>query len=149
MEETRYTYRGLDIENLCWRYGAYYKFLKNTPYPCGNNHHLPKDYNYIILFHTYNDWGLPTSLYSADVLPDSIGICTNVKDNKGKYIYEGDIVVTEVGTFTIKYCDKCKSLQCFDEQHGCYKCLGDFSWQEFIDCKEKFIEGNIHENKRH
>ena len=73
---------------------------------------------------------------------------TDLKDKNGKLIYEGDIVFNNCGRLIIKYCDVCKSFQCFDNTYGCYACDGDYQWCDFIeDLNKTTIEGNIYEHE--
>ena len=58
--------------------------------------------------------------------------CLNIKIGD-KWLFENDIVQTPTGRSIIAYCDKCKSFQCIDFKFGCFNCLGDYSWQEFLE----------------
>ena len=81
-----------------------------------------------------------------EVVPETVGQYTTLKDKNGKLVFENDIVNTGYGFFVIQYCDTCKQYQLFDGE--CFACLGDFHWYEFIDeLATVEVIGNIHQNR--
>ena len=74
--------------------------------------------------------------------------CTGLRDKNGKLIYENDIVFNNCGQWIIKYCDKCKSFQCFDNTYGCFACEGDYNWFDFLEDLDKTtVIGNTYKNE--
>lgn len=83
--------------------------------------------------------------FTGDKLHDLIIMpMFNLQDKNGKYIFEYDIVKTHIGNFYIKWCNECKSYQCFynSDEFGetCYACEGDFLWCEFV---EELNDGDV------
>ena len=124
-------FRGKREDNGEWVYGYYVKANMDT--------HWIVQMNYLGQL-------LPHDTH--EVLPETVGQYTGLKDKNGKEIYEGDIIQTEgyereYDTWLIRWnnlCYECVELP-WDEENeppNCYD-LAEFGIVEVI--------GNIHENK--
>ncbi|MCX4356857.1 MAG: YopX family protein [Oscillospiraceae bacterium] len=124
MDETRGLWRGKRVDNGEWAYGnyVYHSFVN------GRKHYV----------------GEPFKLKEVD--PSTLGECTGLTDKNSKLVFEGDIV-------------NCKSI--FDNanmvvifEYGQFRmvCAEDYSSYQTdscyynINCFEKEIIGNIHDN---
>lgn len=138
-----------------WIVGAYLKMLPYQPYPVGGRKPLETEYKHLIITEGGADWGMPREIVAYEVIPETVGQCTGLKDKNGKLIYEGDIV--DKGTrckwiitwfknrfilvpdFEYKNKDKCAS----DRECGFKYFENNHSYAD----KDIEVIGNIYENK--
>jgi len=121
-------FRGLRINGKGWVYGYYWIIDEHfTPTLSG--------INYIKSINNGVDY---------EVIPESLGQFTGLKDKNGKKIFEGDIVKTPYGIGTIYWDDQYLHYYIlFDSEDTNGSDTIDVGWSKDLE-----IIGNIHDNEK-
>lgn len=121
-----------------WIYGGYCSKPETT-------YCTEEDYKRNIVNMT--DWGLPDILTPYEVIPDTVGQYTRIKDRNGVKIFEGDIVAFPSRSNNekygvVKYSDE-NAKYYFEYNNICYNLDRWFSWfyGNMIE-----VVGNIYDN---
>lgn len=113
-------FRGKRIDNGEWVYGAY----------------MAHDHDGHTIFNQNLEDG---TLQGFEVIPETVGQYTGLKDNKGKKVFDGDVLVIDDYLFLIQWEEERGGFRIdywqFDEQYD----LSEF-WPTSV------VIGNVHEN---
>lgn len=86
--------------------------------------------------------------YTVEVISDTVGQYTGLKDRKSTWIFEGDILIYVVdGEYDVNE----KYLVVFDDDEAAFRtkfyCKGKYMcYEDIIPCENFEIIGNIHDN---
>lgn len=144
-------FRGKCADTGKWYEGQYIHSHKTT-YCFEADYDNDKDDDiHQIVFEKMTDWGLPERHLQIDVIPETVGQYTGLKDKNDKKIFEGDILNVRSYDYNYEYSTKVfynSHTLCVDVygQDYDYTAIGfaDDIWDD-ENCEIEII-GNIHDN---
>lgn len=128
-------FRGKRIDNGEWVYGDLYRH--EPPLQCVvPENYIPEQTKNYILKTAFADWNMPRQVEYIEVIPETIGQYTGMKDKNGKDIYEGDRVIT----------DECGWIGNVVYDNGMFYCEDDAGgYATYCNWEAYEVIGNIHE----
>lgn len=137
MENREIKFKGKRVDTKEWVCGSHVK--------CNLSEH-----DYIITeFDEVEFDNQPNTCIAYQVIPETVGQFTGLKDKNGKEGYRLEYLSGIFEGGYIDYCNKCKQFQCFHKGVGCMACEGEIDWYEVVEAIEDgtaWFSGNFFDN---
>jgi len=141
-------FRGQRVDNKEWVYGYYFK----TPLTDEATNSKPEDGWFFLSGRERHCIAQGSCVY--EIIPETVGQCTDLKDKNDKKIYESDIVKFYTFNYNNAYPNSKKPVS---ELHSIVFSRGKFELSGYVSyssvltdnyrkCKEFEVIGNIYEN---
>ena len=136
-------FRGKSVRTGGWIYGYYVKHETRQTCPIGEDKLTPDEIKRLIVFDSFADWNMPKTLQAIEVIPETVGQYTGLKDKNGKEIFEGDIVACGDGEVPteIRWVQESSAFMAYNIKRKEYHLLNKY-FDRFIG----EVIGNIHDN---
>ena len=137
--QDRFLFRGKCVDTGRWMEGGYFVHYARQLSPMGD-YYKDGDIIHLICQSGFADWNMPRPIQGIDVVPDTVGQCTGLRDKNGTLIFEGDICKSIDGLFLIAWDDKkCAYLMRFHDYPNESLYMEEM-W------KDSEVIGNIYDN---
>lgn len=142
MREIKFRGKSKNVNEWC--YGTYIFTDDNTNDPFRTR---PFKESHKIVFWCSGDWNMG-GWVDEEVIPETIGQYTGLRDKNGKEIYEGDIIRSydSENNPIIHYIHWHNSNACYVATIPKYPCICSIVTKDWIEEYDKEIIGNIHDN---
>ena len=88
----RVQWKAKSVKNGKWFEGTYYEHHTRQLCPMGDDKLKKDEIQHLLIYDGFADWNMPKPLSAEIIDPKTLCRCSNLRDCKGKMIFENDIV---------------------------------------------------------